>query len=145
MIKLKKFDLEEIVSEPVFRKYGQTAWQFFDPRLLVVMDWLREQLDKPITINNWVWGGNFDQRGLRENTCPIVFDRTMNDQIYLSAHVLGMAFDFDVEGMAAKEVRDWLIMHQDEIPYHIRLEDGVTWVHLDCMNISEEKVYLFKA
>jgi hypothetical protein len=144
-MKCNFFDLEELVSEQVYNKYGQMSWQFFDPRILITIDWIREKLNRAVTINNWVWGGNLDERGLRENTSPIVYDRTMNDVIYLSGHVLGMAIDFDVEGMSADEVRKWLILNQKELPYPIRIEAGVSWNHIDVMNISGNKIYIFKA
>ncbi len=138
------FDIEELVSEAVFRKYGIRAWAFFDPRLLVTIDWLRENIGKPIIINNWVWSGDLSQRGLRENTCAIVVEKTEGDIIYLSGHVLGMAVDFDVEGMTSEEVRKWIIEHQDELPFPVRLEKGVSWCHLGVDVIGNNKVELFK-
>jgi hypothetical protein len=65
-------------------------------------------------------------------------------KIYLSGHVLGMAVDFDVKGMKAKDVRLWLIEHKSELPYKIRLEKNVNWVHLDVEDEPDNnKVYLF--
>ena len=108
--KLKEyFKIEELVSKQVLWKYGEErSWLFFDPRLLELLLWVRVTLNKPITVNNWSFGGAFSQRGLRENTCNIVKSKVLNNQTYLSAHVLGMAVDFDVKGMTAQEVRDWL-------------------------------------
>jgi len=142
MKKCKHFKIYELVSKQVYEKYGETSWQFFDPRLLMTIDWIRERLNKSITINNWEWGGGFSQRGLRENTSEIVRDKTNRDLIYLSGHVLGMAVDFDVEGMTAQEVRDWLEENKDELPYAIRLEKDVIWVHLDVRDTGV-KIYKF--
>ena len=106
---------------------------------------VREGLNKPITVNNWHIGGRFEQRGLRDNTQPIVKDKTIKGKLYLSAHVLGKAVDFDVKGMTAQKVRQWIVDNHELFPCKVRLEDGVNWVHLDV--ISEEKnpkVYLFK-
>ncbi len=47
-----------------------------------------------------------------------------------------------MEGMTASEVRIWLKQHEDRLPYPVRLEDGVDWVHLDCRNAGV-KVYIF--
>ncbi len=139
------FTIEEFVSKDVFRKYGDTAWRFFDKELLENLLFIRENIDKPITINNWLRGGNFSQRGLRENTCQIVKSRTDDNKLYLSAHVLGKAVDFDVKGMTAKEVRMWIVENKDRMPHKVRIERKVNWVHMDtaCDFDMEIKVYLF--
>jgi hypothetical protein len=138
----KYFKLHELVSRQVLAKYGATAWQFFDPRLLIILDWLREKLGKRITVNNWRWGGQFSQRGLRCNMDPIVLSKTEKGVIYCSPHPNGQAADFDVEDMTAFEVRWWLIEHQYELPYPIRLEEGVNWVHLDVRDTGKP-IYIF--
>lgn len=144
LYKPKNFGLKELVCSEVYNKYGETAWEFFDPRLLETLDWLRETLKRKIYINNWSVGGNYSQRGLRCNICDLVKAKTVKNQIYMSSHVLGKAIDFDVEGMTAQEVRDWILVHQSDLPYSICLEDEVSWVHLD-MRDKGTRVYVFKA
>jgi hypothetical protein len=145
---LSYFSLEEIVREDVLIQYGRNTnllLSRFDPRLLETMLFIRERLG-PITINNYAWGGNLDERGLRDNDAPMVRGK---GRPYLSAHTLGAAFDFDVEGMTANEVRQWLKDHADELPYKIRLErkyngSYISWVHLDvCDEPDNPKVYEF--
>jgi len=94
----------------------------------------REGLHKPMTINNWKWGGSFSQRGLRHNRSSMVQKKT---SIYLSAHMFGKAVDFDVQGMSAVEVREWIVENEDLFPCKIRLERNlkgkpISWVHLCC-------------
>tara|TARA_R110000803_G_scaffold44651_1_gene94444 strand:+ start:274 stop:750 length:477 start_codon:yes stop_codon:yes gene_type:complete len=143
------FCIEEFVSKPVFDKYGEKAWQFLSIRMLHTMLIIRKELGLSITINNWKWGGKFSQRGLRENTSQIVMGKNRLGKIYLSAHVLGRAVDFDVKGMEAYKVRLWLKDNYDKLPYSIRLENEmngkqISWVHLDTYsNINNPKVYLF--
>lgn len=143
MQKCNHFGIYELVSPRVYNKYGETAWSFFDPRLLITLDWMREKLGKPITINNWYWGGEFTQRGLRCNMDPMMVRLTQRGKIYCSPHPFGQGADLDVEGMTADQVRSWLIEHQKELPYPIRLEEGVNWVHIDVRDFGV-KVYLFK-
>lgn len=145
--KIKKhFSIEEFVDKTVADKYGDRAWRFFDPRLLETILWIRETLDKPITANNWKWGGNFDERGLRTNISPLVAKKK---GLYLSAHLRGAALDFDVNGMTATEVRDWLEENAKDVPHKIRLEDNmkgkqISWVHLDVDDEPRNpKVYRF--
>ena len=150
---LEYFDVEEIVSDELMTQHGAKGNYFilshFDPRLLEVMVWIRESLNKPITINNWKWGGPFSQRGLRDNVQTLVQNNTKRNRVYLSGHVLGLAFDFDVEGMTAIEVREWLVANASLCPHPIRLERNlkgkpISWVHLDVKNDPKNsKVYLF--
>ena len=69
--------------------------------------------------------------------------------MYLSAHVMGKAIDFDVKGMKATEVRDWVEENQDIFPYKIRLENKmngkpIRWSHLDVYySRKNPKVYKF--
>jgi len=144
MCKCIYFKIYELVSEQVYNKYGESAWRFFDPRLLETLDWVRLNLNKPIIINNWYWGGHLDERGLRCNLDSIVKNATLRNKLYCSAHTRGMAVDFTVEGMTAQEVRNWLINNKDLIPSPIRLEKDVSWVHLDVVDTGE-KIYLFTA
>lgn len=137
---LQYFDVEEIVSDEFFKQHGHRGPYFalshFDPRLLEVMLWVRTSLKKKITINNWKWGGRFSQRGLRDNLQQLVKSATAKQRVYLSGHVLAMAFDFDVDGMTAEEVRYWLVQNAAACPHPIRLErklngKQISWVHLD--------------
>lgn len=147
---LKYFDTKEIVSESVYNKFKERGDYFFlsrfDIRLLEVMTFIREDLGKPITINNWKYGGNLHQRGLRENTSQIVSSKKSP---YLSGHVLSMAFDFDVKGISAPFIREYLMSVSELLPCKIRLEnklngDPISWVHLDvCDEPKNPKVYLF--
>ena len=140
------FDIKEVVCKHVFNKFGEGAWQFFDPRLLETMVVIREKLGKPIYVNNWDMGGNLTQRGLRCNCCILVKEKTDLEKVYMSAHMQGTGWDFDVKGMTAQEVREWIKRNQILLPYAVRLEDAVSWVHLDLRNDGTKgKVVLFKA
>lgn len=143
MYKCKHFIIQEFVSPEVYKKYGETAWQFLDPRLLKFMDWLREKLGRRITINDWKWGGKFTQRGLRENLSEIVKSKTDNNILYLSGHPLGQASDFDVEDMTAGEVRAWIVENQEELPCPIRMESMVSWNHVDVRDTGSQ-LYMFQ-
>ncbi len=141
----KYFDVREFVGKRTYKKYGQSSWKFIDIRLLETVLIIRKKLGKPMYANNWYKkGGRFSQRGLRTNIQQIVRKKSLKDRLYISAHVLGKALDFDVQGMTAHQVREWIIQNHSIFPYKIRLEGNVTWVHLDI--ISEEKnskVYVF--
>ncbi len=140
----KYFDIRELVGRETFRIHGQRSWKFFDFRLLRALLIIREGIGKPIYMNDWLSGGNFDERGLRSNVQEILKGKTLKGTLYLSGHILGKAVDFDVKGMTAEEVRKWIIGNAELFPFKIRLEAGVNWVHLDVIYEEENpSVYLF--
>jgi hypothetical protein len=142
----KYFNIKELVDEAVFNKYGEKAWQFIDSKLMESLLVIREGIGKPMFLNDWSYGGKFDERGLRHNLSDLVATKS---RIYLSAHMMGKAADFDVHGMKATEVRKWIVDNQDAFPHKIRLErklngKEISWVHLDCYDYKKNpKVYLF--
>jgi len=138
----KYFKLHELVCRHIYISYGKVAWQFFDPRAIITIDWIREHLDRPIYINNYEWGGNQTQSGLRCNICQLARKWTIEGKIRMSAHSTAQAFDFRVKGMSAEEVRNWLVRNQEDLPYPIRLEADVDWTHLDTRNTGQ-KIYFF--
>ena len=135
------FDINEVVCPHVFEEFGDVAWRFFDPRLLEVMVWLRTTLVRKIYVNSYDRG--LTQRGLRCNLCRLVRINTDKEVVYMSAHVLGAALDFDVEGMKAWEVRDWIYDRALELPHPIRFEMKVDWVHLDVATEGPDKIVWF--
>jgi hypothetical protein len=139
------FSIDELVCEDVYNKFGKDAFKFFDPKLLITLDTLRDRIGRPIFINNWMVHGKFSQRGLRCIRCEIVQDKIMSGELYMSAHCLGKGADCEVQGMLAEETRQWIIKNAKWWPYSIRLEADVNWVHIDVMANSDEKVTLFKA
>lgn len=144
----KYFDLREVVRKAVFLRYGQQAWQFFDPRLLDVVVWLRDGMGIPLVCNNWSRGGKLDERGFRDNLSPIVLDKTKANTLYASSHERGMGIDLSSGKATAEEIREWIRQHIDECPHPIRLENGKsapTWCHLDVCNITANKLIEFSA
>lgn len=140
----KYFDIRELVGKRTYNKYGESAWKFLDIRLLETILIVRKNINRKVYINNWHKKGKFSQRGLRTNVQQIFRSKFLKDRLYISAHVLGKAVDFDVEGLTAEEVRGWIKSNYLLFPYKVRLEAGVSWVHLDI--ISEDKnprVYVF--
>jgi hypothetical protein len=140
------FDIKELVSEQVYKKYKERAWSFFSIELLETLLVLRRDiLQCPMIINNWFNKGSYSQRGLRCNMDPIVKEKTV---IYLGAHCLGQGLDFHTNKYSPSECRKIIKEKQDLLPYAIRLEDdksAPTWVHFDVCNITEDKVVEFSA
>jgi hypothetical protein len=147
--KLKKyFTLSNLVCPDTYKAFGDRGWQFLRTdylhTLLIVR---RDILQSPMLCNNYLTGGkNYTQRGLRCNLCEIVREKSGEGKIYLSAHLTGCAGDFNVVGMTSVQARHLIMDHIDKLPYPIRLEEGVTWLHLDTYDSGNNQPYtLFKA
>lgn len=141
----KYFKIQELVSKSVYDKYGDKCWEFINPKIIIFLDRLRKDLDKPITVNNWLWRGEFQQRGLRANKDPIV---AIKKDYYLSQHCLGNAVDFNVKGMSTKEVYYYIInnynKYMDCISRIENIDTAPTWVHVDCANTNSDALVVFR-
>lgn len=137
----KYFKIQELVSEAVYKKYGEKSWEFIDTKLIKVLDLLREHFGKPITVNNWCFGGNLNQRGLRANKDELVVNKK---DYYISQHCLGKAVDFNVKGMTAQEVYEEILKNKDKFYLISRIEnikDTPTWTHIDVANVDGFKIF----
>lgn len=139
---MKHFQLHELVDRATFQKYGEEAWKLFHQDALEALDGIREFFNTPVTVNNWWDGvGSFQYRGYRPPDCPVGAAH--------SYHRRGMAFDLDVKGYEADEVRTIILDNQDNplLATIQRLEAGVRWVHFDVGEIrkGQGRIYLFEA
>lgn len=124
------FNIKELVCSHVYDKFKEDSWQFISTELLHTLYTLRLKIiNKPMIVNNWYNKGQYSQRGLRCNMCSLV--RSKNS-VYVSAHCLGKAVDFVVPNMTSEQVRLLIKNNIDKLPYPIRLEEGTSWVHVDC-------------
>jgi hypothetical protein len=146
------FSIDEMVCPHVVEKYknwepcnnfGHFAWNFFDMRLLVTLEIIHKLLDKSILVNNYKYGGNNSQRGFRCVKCQLMQDVYMSGELFTDPHALGKAVDFNVMGMSAEQVRQFIIGNKDHLPYPIRMERGVNWVHIDVCSDGSNKIIFF--
>jgi len=137
--KCQYFRIEELVDKKTFEIWGDKAWWFFRPEALMSLDNIRFYFGKPVTVNNWLFGGGFQNRGLRSATSTVGED--------FSFHKLGCAFDLDIQGITADEARDTIIKMKDTSLFYLImcLETGISWTHFDIRNISRERRILLVA
>lgn len=137
----KFFDIRELVCDHAYSEWEEKSWQFLDTALLHNLLIIRRDIiQAPMICNH-----NGDhQRGLRCNMCQIVKEKT---DVYLSPHLLGKGLDFTVQGMTAQEARSRIRNNAHLLPYPLRMESGVSWLHIDVLPQYgiNQKVYEFKA
>ena len=124
----KYFTVKELVCNHTYNKFGESSWQFLDTKALHTLLVLRRDLFKtPMVVN---YSGHY-QRGLRCNLCQLVKDKTNRNAVYLTAHILGKAFDISMKTITGAQARDMIKKNQDLLPYPVRIEKDVNWLHID--------------
>jgi len=133
----KFFKIQELVCPHVFSRFGEQSWRFLQTEflhtLLVVR---RDILQRTMLCNNYHAGGSFSQRGIRCNLCQIVNDYTKQNKLTTMPHVIGAGGDYTVSGLTAEEARKAIAANAAKLPYPIRLENDVTWLHMDVLDVG---------
>jgi len=127
------FAYQELVCDHTFKRFGSNGWYIMPTSwlhtLLVIR---RDILQRPMICNNYSsTSAMYTQRGCRCNLCQIVRDETAAGRCYQSAHANNVGCDFTVSGMTAEEARRVIVAKQELLPYPIRLELDVSWLHID--------------
>ena len=135
--KTRFFGIEELVNPNIFKLNKERSWSFLDTRMLWTLDELRKLYGR-CTINNWSFGGRRVDSGLRE------FNTTTGAAY--SAHKFGKAFDCLFSGYSANEIRNDMKANpkREAYKYITRVEEDVSWLHIDNMNISFPGIYFFR-
>ena len=141
MIKLKNFKPHELVGPISYAIHADKAIEEIDVNLLTFIDELHGYISSlnpgkkvSIVINDWKWGGQFSNRGLRLVDYYGTVEKYNKSR---SQHKYGRALDFDVyiagELQPAQNIRSLIISIRAFtwarcISF---IEDGVNWVHVD--------------
>ena len=118
-----------------FLPNGYSDLSVMDNRILEIADLVRELVGLPMTINS----SGRQYCGYRPADCPIGAPK--------SQHKLGKAIDLHCSGMSAEDVRT--LIKKAIASGHLEniggIEEGVSWIHLDCRDKVNGKVLYFHA
>lgn len=136
----ENFFLDELIH-PDYYDGTKRPLRFLDMRAVDGLQFLRDKLGDPITVNNWAVGGDFMFSGLRP----------MNSAIgaRLSAHKFGRAFDPKCASGPAlihqiiRENEGELIQSQ-RITRVEKIEFTPTWAHIDNCFTGSDQIQFFK-
>lgn len=131
--KSRYFVIQELVSKAVYEAIQDRAWLLFDENILRVLDRLREKFG-PGYINNWLWGGNAQLRGLRHPRLDYQQLRAQNIYSHASLHNFGKAVDVIFRNASAAEVRAYILSRPNQFPEIKGIEKDVSWLHIDTRN-----------
>lgn len=127
----KYFDIRELVCPHTYKSFGEKSWMFLTITYLEALLILRRDVVKcEMYINNWHTGGEFTQRGFRCNICQLIKDKTLKNQIYLTAHA-GSGCDSNSKLHSAEQMRELIKLNSHLFPMKIRIEKNVSWLHFD--------------
>lgn len=102
----------------------ERAYEMMDEKLLITIDIIRGKIIKaPLICNTWYQDGNRKYSGLRPADCAIGAPK--------SQHKLGKAVDLLCNKYTAEEMRQMIEQNQHLLPYPIRIEKDVWWLHID--------------
>jgi hypothetical protein len=120
------FKVEEFVPREIYNQYGDKSIWFIDSKIVTICDWLRVNLNRPITINDWHTGGQYNYSGYRPPDCAI--------GAKLSQHKRGAAADIKVRDMTPVQVAAFIKANYKEL-FKLGLttieKDTPSWTHID--------------
>ena len=118
---------------------------FFDYKLLVVIDEIREILQSPLIVNNWMKDGARKYSGYRPTTCKVGVEKSMHKP---QEDGRARAVDMISPIYSAEEMRQIIEREKHRISFPIRIEKDVSWLHVDVKartgHKNQDKIYYFK-
>jgi len=128
----KYFKIEEVMPPDLCNPSDPNQWFFFDDRILITADRLREHYG-PLVCNTWFYGGEHGLRGYRS------WPTKVGSQY--SQHKFGRALDLIPIKVEAEEIRQDIIANptREMYEYITAIETGVSWLHIDCRNYSKAR------
>ena len=131
----ENFMLQEFVSKEFYEVHKHKSLWFIDERIVATCQSLRDNLQIPLTINNWYWDGERNESGLR-------VPGMLNYSLY-SQHTFGRAVDIISKRMSAEDMRKHIFFNKDIYPHIKAVERNVDWLHIDCRNTNQADIMFF--
>jgi len=132
------FDVREMVDANTFKALSVNAAWLIEPKIVRVLDLLREKLGAPVVVNNWHTGGPFKSSGFR----------SMSDKTgaMFSQHRRGCAADVKSAGRKPADILAIINANFEEFKAAglTTIEDvnfTPTWLHLDCRPVQIENQF----
>lgn len=152
------FSIQELVHPDIYNHpaIGVRCVDFIHPEAAPTLEAIKKATGDVITVNDWLWGGQYVDSGLR---MPVVIPTQLelmdvielhssnHNEMYkqivklfkgvgapLSSHREGCGFDLKFKHMSPQKAHAFIIEHQYLFPNITRMEaieKTPTWVHLE--------------
>lgn len=138
------FEPYELVPESVYNQFvdeegslNLNFWSFFDDRMLITADRIREYYDRKMIVNTWWWGGEKEYRGFRSPGIDV--------GAKWSQHRFGRALDSIILDLDMEGVINQILNNPFDLAfkYITALELGVQWLHFDVRNWNKKENGIF--
>ena len=134
------FIIQEFVPRRIYEVWGQKSIWFINPNMIRFCQWLKDQTDSTVTVNDWCFGGSYQFSGLRPFDCKIGAS--------MSQHRFGNAIDVKVKGWDAEDVRNLVRKNFGVLNDMFGLStielDTPSWVHVDFRFTGLDHLYQIK-
>jgi len=138
----KNFKITEFVQIDTYAMYGAArSAQFIDGRLIDIVQYLRDSLGVPLTINDWCRGGKYNESGLR----------SPGDEHYSSQsqHTFGRAVDLKSSELSTQVLYNKIAERFEQLNnLGATTLEGIrhtpSWVHLDCRYLGGQELTKFR-
>ena len=130
------FEVYELVDQETYQILGEKSWWMLNDKAVKGLFELRKAIGKPITVNNWYWGGNLENRGYRS-----IYSTTGGK---FSQHRVGNAFDINVKGMTPQEVYHYIVKNYQKfgITTIENIQHTPTWTHIDWRYTGQKELLI---
>lgn len=137
------FILQEFIPKEIHDVWGNNSMQFLDFRIIRFAQLLRENLERPLIVNNWHKGGKYNESGLRA-----FLSKT---GARMSQHKYGRAVDIKVLDFYGKvEKNGGRVLRQHVMDNYEIYKDLITtteadtdsWAHFDCRYTGLENLLI---
>lgn len=133
----KYFMLDELIPKEIYMKYYEKSLQFIDPRLITLIDYMRDYFKEPININTWWNAGDLNYSGFRPHDCPIGANE--------SQHKFGRAADLHFgPNTDYEKIRNIVRNNYDKFKQAGLTtieQDTKTWLHVDIRYTNQDRLY----
>ena len=131
------FKLKELVPLKLYNLlHEEVLWNMFDEGIIKSIDTIKEKFPNgSIMINNYAWSGLRTQSGIRTKDSKYYSEGSM--------HSIGKAVDMVFSKYTTDEVREYILKNQDQFPHIRRIEEKVSWLHIDCKYTGQKEIVTF--
>lgn len=131
------FLIQELVNPETFEEHKENSLDLIDHKLIDILEFIRTDTGKPVTVNNWHTGGSYKESGLRDPNTKTGSPKSM--------HKKGKAVDPKIVGFTGKEWYEYVKKNAKKL-YQLglrRIEDkkiATTWCHMDTKEHGEPNI-----
>jgi len=138
MLENQPFKIHELIDQPTYERLGEKGIWMLNKEAVQGLIKLRKAIGKPITVNNYFWGGRLSNRGYRS------IDSMVGAKF--SQHRVGNAFDINVKGMTADQVYDYILDNYKQFGITTIEHKSFTptWTHIDWRYTGENTIKIVK-